>query len=402
MRKSAKTATVRKLSKAKKTHKTAGATYQLIRELGSGNYGTVWLAKCRSLSAQVAVKLLKPNRGGIEERLIKSLRREAMCLQRLEHPSIPRFIGCEFTSTSAYLAMEYVAGEDMDKWLTCKPPVSQRKRVLRAILSALHHAHGKLIVHLDLKNANVIVTKGPRAVVLDWGVAKTTLPEDDTDSPGHLGNLRNTPPECFNHYRKHNGRVFSYKPVQDIWSLGAIAYHILSGKHPFDVPGDLIKTQERIIHETPRLLPKKIGIWRDVVSRMLEKNPASRFQSCADILHVLDGKAPLVNNPVEIIEPLINDLSYELATSNELVVGRMAETNALGYYPDDCTISNIDHMAGSHEMSFSAVIHYSGDQDEDRPWCGDSIIVKLHGSAVWEDGTWSIAEHEIDRCDITS
>ena len=280
---------------AEAPHGHAGTSFERVRNVGSGSYGTVWNAIRVDTATPVAVKQCHAQDGAPPDgRFVEALRKEAMCLMRLSHPAIPRFVACDFDRPDPYLAMQFVDGERLGTWLLRSPSFAEQEHVLRSILGALDHAHGLSIHHRDLKTDNILVAPGPRAFVIDWGGAKTMLPEQQTATPAFLANIRNSAPEWILHVRSGSTTPFSYTAAQDMWSFGVIAYHVLTGRHPFDVPGDPLQTIENVLHANPAPLSAAYGHWGPLVTSLLDRGPAERPASCADVLESLERGANII------------------------------------------------------------------------------------------------------------
>src|SRR6187549_91570 len=212
--------------------------YRLLRMLGKGGMGEVWLAERadEAFSKQVAIKFITGVHGN---EAAEWFRRERQALAKLEHPHIARLLdGGETPDGRPFLVMEYVDGVPIDEWCEGKP----LERVLDLFLqvcSALDHAHRALIVHRDIKPANVIVTAEGESRLLDFGIAKevaATPEERAQQTTTQAYTLHYASPE-----QMEGGDI---TVVSDIYSLGALLYRLLSGRVPHaDTKGALEQLQ---------------------------------------------------------------------------------------------------------------------------------------------------------------
>jgi serine/threonine-protein kinase len=255
--------------------------YKLVREIGRGNMGIVYLARREADGRDVAVKTILPAQAGNPE-ITNRFLREAEALGRVNHPNIVTFYEAGESCGLLYFVMEYVAGTDVAKVLLEKPRVETRTAVRLAIqvLDALGHAHARGLIHRDIKPANVLLADlpdGKRQVKLaDFGLSRVyrasqisglTLLGDLGGTPAYM------PPEQITNYRE-------VMPAADQYSTAAMLYHMLTGKCVFDLPpmpGGLLT----ILNEAPIPLcsrrpdlPLSLGT---VIHTALAKDPANRY-----------------------------------------------------------------------------------------------------------------------------
>ena len=163
--------------------------YRLIRRLGTGGMGTVYLAEQPSLKRLVALKVIRPELQA-SETAVRRFEREALAIGRLRHPNVVTVLELGEEHDVRFLAMELVAGRPMDDVLADgRPPVPRTLRWIAALASALDAAHAEGIVHRDVKPGNVLVAPDDRPVLLDFGMAHlaeieaTTLTRSFAGSP---------------------------------------------------------------------------------------------------------------------------------------------------------------------------------------------------------------------------
>ena len=253
-----------------------GAQFQVERLLGRGGMGAVYLARETALDRQVAIKVLPPERAdtaGSRERF----RREARTAARLTHPNVVPLHTFGDAQGVMYLVMGYVRGESLALRLRREGrlPLMATLRVLGEIADALDYAHRQGVVHRDVKPDNVLMEdETGRALLTDFGVAKAGVAGHTLTATGAiLGTPHYMSPEQASGRQDVDGR-------SDIYSLGVMAYAMLSGRLPFegDTLGDVLV--QRLTKEAPPLAPLAQGVPDAVttaVMRCLARDPDARW-----------------------------------------------------------------------------------------------------------------------------
>ncbi|WP_375289691.1 protein kinase [Qipengyuania sp.] len=204
------------------------AGYRVIRQLGRGGMGSVWLAERNEgdFDHTVAIKVIRP--GALSESLIERFRRERQILAKLNHPHIARlYDGGETEDGQPYIVMEYVAGRTLRQWLkdTPTPGLDARLDLFRQIKAAVGSAHQNLVVHRDLTPGNILVDHEDQAKLIDFGIARPPRADEQATPASRITGLSLTP--GFAAPERMNGDATN--TLSDIYSLGRILEAMLDG-----------------------------------------------------------------------------------------------------------------------------------------------------------------------------
>lgn len=232
--------------------------YRIIRELGQGGMGPVYLAERADgkFEQQVALKLLRRELNTRDIR--RRFRHERQILAALQHPSIARLLDAGTTDDGIpYLAMEYVAGLPIDDFCDKNNyDLEQRLKLFRGVCAAVAYAHRNLVVHRDLKPSNILVTEDGAPKLLDFGISKLLTPEFEADSEHTITRLGAMTPT---YASPEQLKLESVSTTSDVYSLGVILYELLSGRRPFEnFEGNIQKIQQAVIEIDP-VPPSAIG-----------------------------------------------------------------------------------------------------------------------------------------------
>jgi serine/threonine-protein kinase len=270
------------------------AHYRVTKALGHGGMGDVYLAEDTRLKRQVALKFL-PSEVATDRNRLERFEREAQVVAALNHPNIVTVHAIERDEGALFMAMEYLDGKTLaDVIPRGGLPLPRLLSLVTQIVDALVAAHGRGVVHRDLKPGNVMVLAGDRVKVLDFGLAKlrdapdaATLPTQELTGEGRIaGTVAYMSPE------QAEG-----KPVDersDIFAMGVMLYEMATGERPFK--GDTsLSVLSSILKDTPRAVTElKAGLPRDVwrvVRHCLAKDPDRRYQTAKDLRNDLDELA---------------------------------------------------------------------------------------------------------------
>ena len=258
--------------------------YRILERIGAGGMGTVYRAHDERLDRDVALKVLPPSGLGNDEAR-RLFRKEALALSRLNHPNIAAIYDFDFDAGVDFLVMELITGITLASKLA-RGALSEDEVLQfgQHIAQALEHAHGYGVVHRDLKPGNVIIRSDGQLKVVDFGLAK--LVTIDASAPtetlsgahGFAGTLPYMPPEQL------WGKPPDFR--SDIYSAGVVLYEMATGKRPFEgkVPTAI---SEAILHATPvpprQLTPAISPGLESIISKCLQKEPASRYQTAREL-----------------------------------------------------------------------------------------------------------------------
>ena len=266
------------------------AHYRVLKRLGAGGMGEVYLAEDERLKRRVALKILPPELAGSPERL-ERFQREAEAVAALNHPNIVTIHSIESVEGLRFLTMELVDGPTLRQLLDRADPlpVADVLDLALQIAEGLAEAHAAGIVHRDLKPGNVMVAPNGRVKLLDFGLARTAGPLQAgggqpqprtpiTKDGAILGTVAYMSPE-----------QLAGRPVDsrsDIFSLGIVLFELATGRHPFPAETEasiLAKILEREPDDLLELRPDLPRPLERLVARCLEKDPAKRHQDTAQL-----------------------------------------------------------------------------------------------------------------------
>ncbi len=259
--------------------------YRLLERLGRGAMGEVWLAEDTQLPRKVAVKLL-PASLAADRAAVRRLLREAEATASVDHPAVATVYEAGETEGRPYLVMQRFEGETLEQRVERGSlPVGEALSLAMTVADALAEVHALGIIHRDLKPSNVMLTpRGPK--ILDFGVAAVQCSPRLTTPGSVVGTPVTMAPEQANGLPPDNR--------SDLWALGVILYHALTGALPFR--GDTLTAVFRQVlhHEPPRpatLRPEIDPDLDSIVMKLLRKDPAHRYGRAEDLLADLSNCA---------------------------------------------------------------------------------------------------------------
>ncbi len=253
--------------------------YEIQGELGTGGMGVVYKGWDPAITREVAIKGLNKNSLPHSERenLLSRFRKEAQAVGRLVHPRIVQIYDYIEDEESAYIIMELVNGKTLAQHLDAKDSFGLREiaQIITQTLDGIGYAHAQGVVHRDMKSANVMINNDGRIKINDFGIARV-----DSSTLTRVGDLVGTPsymsPEQFK-----GGEIDG---TTDLYSIGVIAYELLTGRRPF--VGSLAAIMHQVVNtapEKPSVLNSKLSAEIDqVLGKALAKNRADRFKTAGE------------------------------------------------------------------------------------------------------------------------
>jgi len=298
--------------------------YKVIRKIGSGGMGEVYLAEDLRLKRQVAIKQLFGN-ASLD---VKSdnIRWEARAAAQLNHPGIATVYDLLQVGVHWYIVMEFVQGETLsDRIRRGRLSVDESVRITLLVAEAIAHAHGQGIIHRDLKPANIRLTPEGVVKVLDFGLAQSQINSRDERITGSTTTVVNNANRLAGTPAYMSPEQLGQKSIDsrtDIYSLGVVFFEMLVGHRPF-TGGNFLELAASILKEPPpeikTLRPDVPDAISQIVVRALSKSRDERFASMSALCDALrafrtegtpteadKGRVPAKSNPVLAIFPLLN------------------------------------------------------------------------------------------------
>ena len=253
--------------------------YEIQDALGRGAMGVVYKGYDRGIARSVAIKAIEKSSLGAEElkHVIQRFRHEAQAVGRLVHPRIVQIYDYGEDDDTAYIVMELVNGKSLHEHLSQKVKYEIREvgEIVRQLLDGIGHAHAEGVVHRDVKPSNILLNSDGRIKISDFGIARL-----DSSSLTQVGDVLGTPyymaPEQF--------LGVEVNALADIYSMGVIAYELLTGRKPF--AGNAATVMQQVFNERPpdpsQLNPELSPLMDRVLHKALAKNRDERFHSAGE------------------------------------------------------------------------------------------------------------------------
>lgn len=279
--------------------------YHVVKTLGQGAMGAVFLARDSSLNRHVALKipfLTRPQPELVRGRFL----REAQAIAALQHPNICPIYDIGEIAGIPYICMQFVDGQPLSLKLEWAYDIDRALGIVRSAAHALHEAHEKGIIHRDVKSANIMIDRRNEPIVMDFGLAR----QDGTmGSPMTVeGDLMGTPaymsPEQF------KGNLSDITPACDVYSLGVVLYECLTGKVPFR--GNVYSILWQITNSLPAAPSQhRTGLGRrldEICLKAIAKNPRDRYASMLAFAEALESTLRSRKEP-EVAQPSLGRLT---------------------------------------------------------------------------------------------
>ncbi len=263
--------------------------YKILRQIGHGGMGEVYLAQDTKLERTVALKIL-PAEVSADEGRMRRFVQEAKIASSLKHSNVVPIYEIGEADGTSFLVMEYIEGETLEAKIHSQPlPLNQFLDIAIQVADALDEAHSKGIIHRDIKSINIMITPRGQAKVLDFGLAKSIAPSAPEES--ELPTKTGTEPGMILgtvHYMSPEQALG--KPLDsrsDIFSFGVVLYQMATGALPFS-GATKTETMNRIINSQPDAISRfNYAVPTDlerIIRRCLEKDPHRRFQSARELM----------------------------------------------------------------------------------------------------------------------
>ncbi|HEX8459381.1 MAG TPA: protein kinase [Pyrinomonadaceae bacterium] len=276
--------------------------YHIIRLLGWGGMGEVYLADDKLLGRKVALKFLA--RKFVDDQWAKrQLMKEAQAVAQLYHPNICAVHGFEEHAGHSFIVMQYIEGETLDCLLKAGLlGIDQKLFLARQIANALTEAHAHGIIHRDIKPQNIMVTAAQQAMMLDFGLAKVVQQKQglsgmevrhpETSQLGFIpGTVAYMSPEQL------RGERLDYR--SDVFSFGTVLYEMIAGENPYhkeskaEIISAVLNDRPRPLREIAPGVPIEL---ESIIQKCLEKNEENRYPSASEILYDLENLEAVINN----------------------------------------------------------------------------------------------------------
>ena len=280
--------------------------YELLEEIARGGMGVVYRARQISLNRTVALKMILSGQFASKQEVFR-FRAEAEAAANLRHPNIVAIHETGEQEGRHYFSMDYVRGRNLAETAAEGPlPARRVARYASIVAEAIHYAHGQGVLHRDLKPSNILIDENDHPRITDFGLAKRARGDFGLTVTGQLlGSPNFMPPEQTS---AKSGKV---GPASDVYGLGAIVYHLLTGRPPFQA--ETIEAVLRQLHEADPVAPRLLNpsIPRDLETiclKCLEKDPAKRYPNARELADELDRflrDEPIRAHPINAPEKIL-------------------------------------------------------------------------------------------------
>lgn len=354
--------------------------FEILQLLGKGGMGAVYKARHKVMNRLVALKIINAelvkNANSVER-----FHREVRAAAKLQHANIVTAYDADQAGSTHFLVMEYVEGTDLAKYVQAKGPlpVAHACHFIRQAALGLQHAHEAAMVHRDIKPHNLMLTAGGLVKIMDFGLAR--LPREGatqaslTGENVLMGTADYIAPEQATHAHAADIRA-------DIYGLGCTLFHLLAGRPPFAGATPVQKIAAHLmssppLHELPATTPPDL---RSVLAKMLEKDPAQRYQTPAEVAAALSafvrkpqaakkpGPAPAAPSPAPILSPALpvaTPVMPASAQANRTEILARRPQGALGVRKAVLGSAAAIVAAGLLFLAFKSFFRSSGPGDED-------------------------------------
>lgn len=278
--------------------------YELVELIGSGGMAVVYKAMCHRLNRYVAVKIMRPELAK-NEKFRRRFQTESQAIAKLSHPNIVGVYDVSRTDHIEYIVMELIDGITLKQYLQDHGPIDAAQAVdfSLQIARALSHAHGKGIVHRDIKPQNILVVDNGVVKVADFGIANLQSEVPDVENEA-IGSVHYISPE--------QARGLPVDGRSDIYSLGIVMYEMLSGKLPFDGDDDrtvALKHLSAVPTPLREIAPSVPEALEKIVMKAMNASLDERYQTADALVADLEALQKTINGSLDILEGGVAPLS---------------------------------------------------------------------------------------------
>ncbi len=290
--------------------------YRIVRFIARGGMGEVYEAEDLTLRGRVALKTVLPEiaRNSVS---VERFKREISIARRITHPNVSRIYDLGLhpgPPETLFLTMEFLAGDTLLEIVRRRGPMSEREGLplIEQIAAGMTAAHEAGVIHRDFKSANVMIVPalsgGVRAVVTDFGLARSSAVDDDAGSLSMTGAILGTPA----YMAPEQVEGLKLTPAADIYALGIVLYEMTTGRRPFEGSTAFSIAMKRLTEapRPPRMIrPSLDQRWNDVILHCLERAPEARFQSAGEVVNALREGTPLLHGASDaatvVLDPVV-------------------------------------------------------------------------------------------------
>jgi formylglycine-generating enzyme required for sulfatase activity len=256
--------------------------YTIIRELGKGGMATVYLAIQDRLNRQVALKVMEPISGAIED-FTQRFAKEGQIIAQFQHPQITTIYDFNSYDGIHYFSMEYLPGGTLAERIPQGLPLERVLEIVTKVAEALAYAHERGIIHRDLKPQNILFRQDGTPVLSDFGIAKVISASPETTQLTQLGTAIGSP-------RYMSPEQITSQPLDprsDLYSLGLVLFEMLTGQQPYRAD-DVITLALKHCSEPAPPLPHELSGLQPVLDKLLAKRPDQRFDSAKAVIRAVE------------------------------------------------------------------------------------------------------------------